>query len=445
MNIKTVHISQFYPCTKIGISVELAYVVELGKYLNEKGYALSVDGILFEEDLRESKFWDYFRMGVSEGWIVDVGEMENLIIDVQFPINYDVELRNVLITEDEVLFDNKDHNHRKEDVDYAYRTPLASQVVFKDKSNSIWYWDLNGQGGQSYIVNNKTLNSDGSDTCWISFIAYVAVERLFLDESVRLVIDINSEIADTPNILSSLLLLQEETNVCKGWCFYHMDENIPLSKINHLGYNAWFYKGVEKGFLQRWYSPKEKYAYMNKLDMHIGDVVSLYERNMGQKINTMKSIEGFRFAIVRDVNESSITLEVVNTKKTKYQGVLDYKNYSMATKQMYDFQNPFLHINTSRLNLHWNEIGVEYMMFGEKYFITPLYEDDFKVQNVKNDKGDTACLQLPAIDVTYWILKDFDVDFNEERFLERYYNGKTPLYTQFMETGSVDEKYIYRG
>ena len=46
---KIVHISQFYPCTKIGISVELAYLVELGKYLHDKGYTLSVDGIMYED------------------------------------------------------------------------------------------------------------------------------------------------------------------------------------------------------------------------------------------------------------------------------------------------------------------------------------------------------------------------------------------------------------
>lgn len=442
---KIVHISQFYPCTKIGISVELAYLVELGKYLHDKGYTLSVDGIMYEEDLKESRFWDYFRMGVSEGWITDVIDLDNFEIDMQFPINYDVALRNVRIVETEVSFDNKDFNHRKEDADYNYRTPLDSQVVFKDKSNNVWLWDLGGQGGQSYMANNKTLNSDGSDTCWISLIAYVAVERLLSGKSITLLIDINNEIANTPNVLSSLLLLQDETNVCKGWCFFHMDENIPLVLLNHLGYAAWFYKGIEKGYLQRWYSPIEKHQYMNKLDMKVGDVVSLYERNMGQRMNTMKSIAGFRCAIIRSITDKGITLEALNTKKTKYQGVLDYKSYSMATKKMYDFQNPFLKLNTSTMTLQWNEIGVEYMMYGEKYFITPLYEDDFKVQNVQNDKGDVACLRLPAIDVTYWILKDFNADFNEDRFLDRYFRGRKPLYTQFYETGTVSKEYMVEG
>ena len=442
---KIVHISQFYPCTKVGISVELAYIVEVGKYLHDRGYALSVDGILYEDDLKESRFWDYFRMGVSEGWIVDVIEMENFGIDMQFPIDYDVELRNIRIVETDVPFDNQDFNHRKEDADYNYRTPLDSQVVFKDKTDGVWLWELNGQGGQTYMANNKTLNSDGSDTCWISLIAYVAVERLLSGESITLLIDINNEIASTPNVLSSLLLLQDETNVCKGWCFFHMDENIPSTKLNHLGYAAWFYKGIEKGFLQRWYSPTEKFTYLDKLDIKVGDVISLYERNMGQRLNAMKSIAGFRCAIVRGVTETGITLEAVNTKKTKYQGVLDYKDYNMATKKMYDFQNPFLRFNTSMMTLQWNEIGVEYMMHNEKYFITPLYADDSKVQNVKNENGDTACLNLPTIEFTYWVLKDFDADFNEERFLERYYGGKKPLYTQFYETGSVEKEYIYEG
>ena len=98
-----IHISQFYPCTKVNVSVELAYIVEVSKYLHDKGMVLSLDGILFEEDLIESRFWDYFRMGVSEGWIIDVDCDMFIPIDIQFPIDYSVKLRNILIVEDEVM------------------------------------------------------------------------------------------------------------------------------------------------------------------------------------------------------------------------------------------------------------------------------------------------------------------------------------------------------
>lgn len=436
-----VHISQFYPCTKVNVSVELAYIVEVSKYLHDKGMVLSLDGILFEEDLIESRFWDYFRMGVSEGWIIDVDCDMFIPIDIQFPIDYSVKLRNILIVEDEVAFDNTDFVRRRDDADYAYRTPFRSRVIFKSKENDVWLWDLNGNGKQSYISNNKTLNSAGSDICWISLVAYVAVQRFCTGKAICLLIDINDEVASTPDILSGLLLLQDETDVCTGWCFLHLDENISKDKVNHLGYASWYYKGLEKGYLCRWYSPSEKLTYMDKLDFKVGDVVSLYERYMGQKMNNMKSIGGFRVAIIKAITEIGITLEVINTKKTKYQGLLDYKNFSMSTKQMYDFQNPFAKINKSVKTLDWNDIGVEYMMFNERYFITPIYNDTPIYQNVSNSEGVSVELNLPPLDLTYWILKDYNVQFNDERLVKRYYGKRVPLYTEFQNTGKVGKQY----
>lgn len=439
-----VHINQFYNCSKVEFAIELQYIVELGKYLHYNGEVLSLNGVILDKLLRKSRYWDYFRVAVDEGWIIDVFE-EDLEITQDNPVNYDIDFRNILITENEVKFDKEDHERRLTSSEYKYRTPLPMQIYFTSKNDVVWDWTLKANSSQEFITNNKCLNSDGAETCWVSFIAYVGVQRLLTGCPERLTITINGSIADTPDILSNFLLLLEETSCCNSWCFYHLDKTITEKRANHLGYLAWYKKGQELGYLNGWYNSKEKLEYMDKLDIKVGDVVYLYERHLGPTLNYVKEIAGFKLAVVKGISTDGIDIQIINTKKTKAQGEVDYKNYTMATKQMYGFDNPFNRFNSTRTRYKWNDIGVEYLLYSERYFITPCYDDDMIVMNISNSYGDTECVYLSACNLTYYILKDFDVEFNEERFLARYFGGKKPLLTYFEENRTVPENLVYKG
>ena len=132
-------------------------------------------------------------------------------------------------------------------------------------------------------------------------------------------------------------------------------------------------------------------------------------------------------AIVRNITNEGIQLEVINTVKNYASGKHDFDNNSMAVKHLYDGKYPYEFCNTSMTTLQWIDCGVEYMMQDEIYFITPIIGDDIQVRYI--DNGEFA--DLTAQNLVYWILKDYKIDFGEARFLERYFKDDTPIYTRF--------------
>lgn len=432
--MKTIHISQFYPCSKVELAVELQYIVELSKYLQDYDYALSVDGVEFDKVLRKSRFWDYFRVAVDKEEIIDCFE-EDIEISIIDPVDYGVKLKNVKFTTKEIIFDNDVAIRRRNDMEFNYRTPELVNVAFTEQTPQYWSWALMA----NIIVNNSTLNCFGGETNWISFIAFVAVERLMTGQPNVLLIELCNQVMNTSMLLSNFMLLMEMTDACK-WCKYFFTSTVTDKMKNHLGYQAWYMRGKELGYLNRWYSPTEKNIYMNKLHIRRGSVVYLYERRFGQRLDPIKSIEGFSVAVVEKITADGVTFTVVNNKKTKSQGEIDWEDYTMLTKSMYNFENPFNKPNTSTVVRAWNDLGVEYAMHGEKYFITPVNNDDYREVHI-GDEDNRLYVKLPSAELTYWILKDYEIEFDEQRFVKEYINQE-PLYEMFKRTGVLPDEYI---
>lgn len=434
-----VHINQFYPCTKVSLGVELQYIVELGKYLADYDSFLSVDGVVFDDCLKASRFWDYMRVAIDLGWVVDCNRKDVAITPAN-PIDYSVEFKNVHLVESQVVYDAEDYRLRHDDLVYAYRTPKDSQISFEEKGDMFWVWSLE----HDYVVNNTALNSYGSEVTWVSFIAYVAVKRLMEGNPKNLMVKINFSLSKTPMVLSNFILLQEETQCCTGWCFYTFTQNVDENTISHIGYTAWYSKGLEKGMLKRFYSSEEKLDNLRSLKLGVGDVCFLYERKAGQTLDYIKSIVGFHFAIIKDITPTEITLLVINNKKTLMQGEKDYADFTMATKEIYGFTNPFQNQNKSVKKFAITDVGVEYCMYGEQYFITACNNDDYKEMWVGSDEWTPVKLLLPAIELVYWILKDYGFEFNEEHYLDMYMGGKESLYSEYHRTGQVASEYYVR-
>ena len=78
------------------------------------------------------------------------------------------------------------------------------------------------------------------------------------------------------------------------------------------------------------------------------------------------------------------------------------------------------------------------MLDSEQYFIAPLQGDDFIDIEVTNGK-ENAVVHLNEIDYIYWILKDYNVEFNEDKFLKRYFKKRSPIYWDFMASGTASE------
>ena len=441
-----VHISQFYACSEVTLACELYYICELGKYSKiQHDKPVSLDGVLLNSCLRKSVIWDYFRLAVQEGWLVNTGVSDSkLAINVQQPLNLDKQnISNYLFVLDEVAFDSDDIQKRRIDFDYDIKTPVKSQVSFELMENEKWLWSMNGFEGKNFMLNNRSLNHNHADQSWLSLIAMVAVNRLFTGYPYVLGLKFSSNLVLNNMAISYVMLLADETQALTGWCFYNLDETISDATQLQLGYTAWYAKGRDMGMLDRWYTSKEKYEYLKQLDIQEGDLVMCYERDKAQRMNYVKSVAGCHLAKVVSLTDDSISLEFINTVKPYFMGKEDFDNHTIAVKKMYQNKLPYTELYTSKFSCSLADLGVEYMMHSERNFIVPLDETtDVKVIRVSDGvRKDT--LIVDQNNLTYWILKDYKYKFNEERFLARFFKDEEPLYTRYMRGEELEPCYYY--
>lgn len=444
-----IHISQFYPCSEVTLACELYYICELGKYSKIKhDTPVSLDGVILSKVLKKSPIWEHFRIAVHEGWLVNTGISDNTFaVTPSYPVMIDnSELRNYLICTDEVVYDATDSAKRREDYNYRVMAPQPVQVSFQERNDEYWLWSIGGEGASKFMVNNNAINHNRADQSWVSLIAMVAVERLFTGAPKKLLLHFSSQVVVRAINVSYVLILSEETSCMTGWCEFYFDEATISDKVKlHLGYVSWYVKGRDIGMCDRWYNGKEKYAYATcKFGLQEGDLCMFYLRDKSAKQDYIKSIVSCHLAKIIKMTPKEIELELINTTKPYYQGKVDFDNHTMAVKRMYMDVMPYEKINTSMCKYSMADIGVEYMLYTETCFIAPLEEtNDLRVITANNGVR-TSKFQLPQNELVWWILKDYGYEFNEQRFLDRYFRGSEPVREVFMRDEPVEDYFYYR-
>ena len=447
--MSSVHISQFYSCSKIEQASELYYACELGKYLfYNYEQSLSLDGVLISDNLRKSPIWEYFRLVATKNWVVDFGVSDSdFLVSIIHPtmLNMDV-VTNVLLTTDSVKFNATDYTKRLNDLDYACSEPELLQVSFSMQNDDAWLWELKGANGKFYNINNQTFGHNLAYQRFVSLVAMVAVQRLKTGHPTYLGVSFNQSLLLSNFTVSSYLtILSEDCNCLEGWCHILYSEDILSSSLLQVGYAAWYQKGKDIGMLDRWYTNKEKIEYLKKLDIQKGDIVMYYKRPRSSRLNSVKSIGTCHVARVEYITSTDIGLALFNTTKLYHQAKTDFDNQTIAVKKMYCGKLPYTEFNMTTVNEPLAELGVGYMMHNELAFIIPLDQCDDQVETLVWN----GCLESKVIlsqnDFIYWLLKDYNVEFNEARFVDKYFKDEVPFYKFFMgikDDTSVLEKFL---
>ena len=440
-----IHISQFYPCSKVSIMAELYYICELGKYLKYKyNDVLSLDGVIISNDLKYSDKWEYFRLAVDENWVCDTSiNSADIKIDIVNPLVCDVEISNKLFTQKDVPY-NLEDSTKRQSLEYNFRTPRLSKVVFTDSNDDFLLWDINGKNHTGLNDNNLSVNDKYVCYNIVSLIAYVAVKRLKSGKPKHFVITLGSTILLNNFASSYMIILVNETNCLSGWFYYSFDKYISMDMQRQYYYFAWYMQGLDKGYLKRFYTSKEKLNYLKELDIQEGDFVLWYERDKKQSNNYIKTIKSCKVARFNGIQNGDISLTYINTTRPKYHQKREYDDNSMSVKVLYADNLHYKNIRTNNIKIDINECGVDYLMFAEYYFITSLDNaDDIIDCYVANDFGIDHIL-LDQNNLLYWILEDYDVDYNKERFLKKYFSDKEPLRDIYMRGEMLEEKYYYK-
>ena len=440
-----VHVSQFYPCSRVDMACELYYICELGKYsCLDYERPVSIEGVtLVTKALEKSPVYEYFKMAVRLGWVVGVSS----------PMS-EVEPKPDLKLLSNVKF------YISEDTSYtATRSPrMVSEFVIPDErpvsfkseeDGDLWVLDMTESVSQMAAMNKRSISRGIWHQIWVSLFAFVAVHRYFNDypKMFRTVFDFQTLSSNTE--LTYLILLSEDSECLNGWTDLVFGKP-PIGKnaLLQLGYYSWHMRGVDYGYMLGFSTADEKTEYMKQLDIQVGDVVYVYRRSETIRNNYIKNISGCFVAIIRDnekINGSFFNLfvEELHNPKTYRQAYEDFLGKTTLLKRELG-EGYYNKLRSGTEHLSSLTTGVGYMLWDEPQFIIPLdaANDEVVTWVSCEELGRLDRLRLDAINFIYWVLMDYGFDFDRERYLQRYFKRTVPLYDLYHQ-GEDLPWYVY--
>lgn len=432
--MSVVQIAEVYPVREIKLASELLYVCELAKafYIN-KGYQLSIDGVVLADSLKKSRYWAMFRVALANEWIVNANCDDSVKITEINPLRFK-NISNILITEKEAKETKSVQNKRESDPLFDCLTPVPTQVAIVKKDN-VWQWNREGYDFKTNSINTNAVTRDISQRL-TALVAYVAVERFFSSYDFRFEIVVNTAFAGMQLAFADLTVLQERTNALDEW--FSFDYICSVEDQKRIGYEAWWHIGHELGYLDREYSQSDKLAYLDKLNIKEGDVVCLVKRVRGNASDMIKVPSKAYFAIVRKINRApmgGITFEMLTCLQTRYQREQEFRHMKTAEKAVFNGRFNTQNFRSEGETVEWEDLGIEYAMSSELSFLMPLQHDNFTTLTCKSKKtGKDVNVEMSSVDFVYWLLKDYNVRFAEDRYIARYFkNGTKPVYKRWAD------------
>lgn len=432
MNYNVVQLSEVYSVQEIKLASELLYVCELAKYFFiNHNTQLSIDGIVLNDILKKSRYWSMYRVAVTNGWLTNVVNPESVEVTELNPVSFR-NISNILVTEEPVVFDAEDFNKRQNDVQYDHLTPQPVQIAFESLTNDAVTWSNEGDRDECSSIHASSLFAKDASQRLTSLVAYVAVERFFSVIPFRFVFKCGYSVAYNQLAMADIINLVERTNALDRW--FDLKYTCNLETEKRLGYEAWWHRGHEMGYLAREYTNAEKQEYVKKMDLKAGDVICYFRRKASHKNNYVKEIESSNFAIVKGIDKHGIVIAKVLTMKTPYLRKKEFDALKMSEKAMFQGRYKTDSFNWDIVRIDWADLGVEYAMYSELDLITPIQMESMTTMPVKSFKErKEVMVELDAANFIYWILTEYKIQFDKKRFDARYLKGSKPIYERWLD------------
>lgn len=427
----SVHISHFMPIKQVDNVSVLYYICELGKYsLKSFNIPLSVSGVTFNDLLKRTKVWQYFRVCCTQGYIVDLGELDQdntfkISIMHQLELDNTKEVLNIQLVESE----EQEDKSRESDVESYYNNPIKRKLILNESDNQGLFWRSEHPNPVFSIEINKTFFGPLFHQALASLLAYMQVQK-FIGQATwpYFELEVNQNmIYNNAACLAYIIELTEQVDIQGGtiWFKLAFADNISSEDINHLKYTSWHKIGTELNLLKKEYSPEEKVEYLKALDLEVGDVVFFYTLKPFTRTSE-RIIKNCQLAVIRGIYDTKFCLEIIHTVKLKSQAKLEFDNCTTAVKALYTTP-PYENIITRNKTFDFYDIGIQYMSFNENHFIMPVRECEDVGQFKVSNNFITATLTLDQRDYAYWLLEDYNVDYNRDKYLEKVLEGYDPV------------------
>ncbi len=341
----------------------------------------------------------------------------------------------------------------------------------KENSNAIipYFGDLSPLGViNNYTVKdfiNTSLNSISNPQYQFMYVGLIA--RLLVRRYMS-----NTGLTGTDTVFDKPITLQVRAELLynkEGLVYFTHIINYPevksliviqdmffIDKYTTLLYYSWGYDQLTRGlFKSKGFSVEQKHKYMIHNEFLGKDMPILYYRKADNFNSTKDSrLEMVSLGIIRNVDEKQLFIEHTHITNTRI-GMVAEANQNIYTKQLNSFN---LSLNSTNYNPDFevfdiDVLGIEgYMMAGirkngkskkviKEDYLDSLFEEDIfikqldinnnvrmlinpsniiNIENIDEVVENRIEVVMRQTDAVYWLLKDYGVSFNEDKFLELY-------------------------
>lgn len=197
-----------------------------------------------------------------------------------------------------------------------------------------------------------------------------------------------------------------------------------------INYSIHCNNGRAAGRYKLW-SASEKLQFMRELGMVEGSILILWTRKGMCKSSPTGKITSAVVVRVDEIGNDFIAVTSMPLNKTKEEVRMDF--YSIREDRRHLFvdmlsQKPV--ISTKMLSIY--ETGIDNYFLDEYQFLTKLNKNERIVKRITVD-GKEANVEMSGVDAIYWLLRQYNIEFDRDLFISMYNDGKPLLWDEYGE------------
>lgn len=375
---------------------EFYLALAMGNVLNRRGYTLNMDYMRIDADAVPPDMIKYYKRLLADGIItMSMYEKSSTILE-----------------------------KAETDVDTSYfgNIELAKEI----DGNLHWSIDIAKENYGDY--KGKFLDLLTLGHTLVHLVAEHLVRHILNGENRKLIINLDSHKAKSTflyvNIYSILYTMD--------WVRSLVELNVDFGDYKvDLDYSIFCNNGRVSGRYRR-YSVSEKVELLKKYNMVEGSILVLWERQGMCENSEYGHVSGAKLFRLDEIGDNFIGVTFMSLNKTKEEVRQDYYDIDESIRYLFvDMLNKPPYLESCELDMFG--VGINNHFFDESQFITVLDESEEVFKTVTID-GDVVTVKMSGINAIYWLLCQYNVEFDRELFKNMYFsNGETPMWDIYNE------------
>lgn len=299
-------------------------------------------------------------------------------------------------------------------------------VLFKEEPDK-YYWSMEW-ASKAYEGNQNLQNISWAGKVLMHLVGHMLV-CFYLGEREKK----SMEIEITGQQVKSTYIYVNLVSCLKTllWLDEVLILNIDFTGYNiDIDYSILCNNGIAAKRNKLW-SIKDKHKFLEKEGITDGMIVILWSRRGMCESNPAGRITGATLVRINEICKDSISVETLPYNKTKEEREEDF--LSIPEEKRYSFIDMKYSVpkGTSRM-LSLYDIGIENYFDMEDEFITKIDRKAMVTKKITVD-GKVSNVDMNNVDAIYWLLCQYEVDFDRELYRNVYNNGNPLLWDKYGE------------